>query len=313
MKEKESKSRRFCYTINNYTEEELKDFIKLAESLENHRYICFGLEIAPTTGTKHIQGYIELNESQRYSFLHKYFNFKRDKKILKFHIENANGTAEENKVYTGKDNEFYEFGEPIKQGARTDLIEIKMLVKDNPKNLNKIIDERANNLQQLKFAQSIQPIYLSDRNPKFPPHVFWIFGSTGVGKTSLVYRNFDDVCSVSSPRWAGTGYNQNECLLFDDIREFDIAFNDLLKITDRFPYTLERKHGQIALNSPFIVFTAPKCIDQTFTSTRENLMQLKRRLIEIDLDSVENINDIDLKNLDEKYKFKGVNYPQSNF
>lgn len=313
MKENESKSRRLCYTINNYTEDELKDFIQLAQSLENHRYICFGLEEAPTTGTKHIQGYIELNDAQRYSFLHKYFNLKRGKKLVKFHIDIANGTAEENRKYCQKDGNFYEFGEPIKQGARTDLIEIKMLVRDNPKNLNKIIDERANNLQQLKFAQSIQPIYLNHRNPDFPPTVFWIFGSTGVGKTSLVYRSFFDVCSVSSPRWAGTGYNQNECLLFDDIREFDIPFNDLLKITDRYPYTLERKHGQIALNSPYIIFTAPMCIDHTFKNTKENTMQLKRRLTEIDLDNVGDVNEIDLKNFDEKYKFKGVNYHSDTF
>jgi hypothetical protein len=54
MDKKDLKTRNYLYTINNYTKKDLKKFIKLAESLEKHRYVCFGLEVAPTTGTKHI-------------------------------------------------------------------------------------------------------------------------------------------------------------------------------------------------------------------------------------------------------------------
>lgn len=307
------KSRNYCFTINNYTKEDLEQLHMLGAELKKHHYVIYGLEIAPETGTKHVQGYIQLNEAQRFNYLHKYFNLKRANGLLKFHIEKANGTPEQNIIYCSEDGDFYEYGTPISQGKRTDMMEIKEQIKANPKDLNKIIDERANNLQQLKFAQSIQSVYLTHRDPAYPPQVFWLFGATGVGKTSLVYKTFSDVCSVSSPRWAGTGYNQNECLLFDDIREFDITFNELLKITDRFPFTLERKHGQIPLNSPYIVFTAPYSIDQTFTSTKENLKQLKRRVVQIDLDSVADINDIDLKNLDPKYIYGGDKYAPDNF
>lgn len=313
MTNSEPKSRNYCFTINNYTPEDLEKLHSLGSELSNHHFLIFGLELAPETGTKHLQGYIQLNDAQRFKYLHKYFALKRNNKLFKFHIEIANGTPEQNIKYCSKDGDFYQYGTPVSQGKRTDMIEIKECIKENPKDINKIIDERANNLQQLKFAQSIQPIYLTHRDPSHPPKVYWIFGSTGVGKTSLIYRTFSDVCSVSSPRWAGTGYNQNDVLLFDDIREFDMSFNDLLKITDRFPYTLEKKHGQIPLNSPFIIFTSPYSIDRTFASTKENLKQLKRRIIEIDLDSVENIDEIDLKDLDEKYIYRPVNDPRDNF
>lgn len=307
MKNNESKSRNYCFTINNYTQEDLERLHELGAEMTKHHFLIFGLELAPETGTKHVQGYIQLNEAQRFKYLHKYFNLQRDNKLFRFHIDIANGTPEQNINYCSKDGDFYQYGTPVSQGKRTDMIVIKELVKENPKQLNEVIDERANNLQQLKFAQSIQQFYLKNRDPNYPPKVFWIFGSTGAGKTSLVYQTFDDVCSVSSPRWAGTGYNQNECLLFDDIREFDIPFNDLLKITDRFPYTLERKHGHIPLNSPFIIFTSPRNIDHTFISVKENLAQLKRRLVEINLDMVKDFREVDLKNLDEKYIWNDVN------
>jgi hypothetical protein len=313
MDKKDLKTRNYCFTINNYTKKDLKKFITLAESLEKHRYICFGLETAPTTGTKHIQGYIQLNIAQRLTFLHNYFDFTRDKKQLKFHIDMANGTPQQNADYCKKDGKFSEYGEPTTQGNRTDMTEIKNSIRDNPKNLNAIIDEQGNNLQQVRFAQTLQPIYLPKRNPDTPPTVYWIFGNTGIGKTRLVSQTFVDICHVSSYKWLGTDYNQNECFLMDDFRPNNLPFETILKITDRYPFTLEFKGSQIPLNSPYIIFTSPKSIDETFKNNEEDLLQLKRRLIEINLNQVKNINDIDLCNLDEKYIRNNVNADDNDF
>lgn len=52
-------SRNYCFTA--YLEEEvmrLKDWPKT-------KYICWGVEICPTTGRQHFQGYIELNDAVR--------------------------------------------------------------------------------------------------------------------------------------------------------------------------------------------------------------------------------------------------------
>jgi len=297
MTDIETKSRRYIFTVNNYTKKDLKRFHVLAESLEKHRYICYGLEVAGT-GTPHIQGYIELNEAQRFTFLHNYFDFKRKDEVLKFHIQPAKGTAEQNKKYDGKEGDFYEFGEPQTQGARNDLKLIKEAVKASPKNLPTIIDEMANNQQQLRFAESLTKYYFAHRNPNTPPNVFWIYGQTGVGKTRLVYRCFPDVCSVSDYKWIGTGYAQNECILFDDFRDGNLPFEQILKITDRYPYTLPVKGGHVELDSPYIIFTSPKDIETTFSwsSGQENLKQLKRRMVEIDLDMELDVDALDLRN-----------------
>lgn len=307
MSQKGNKSRRFCFTIHNYTLAELKRFHSLAESLKEHRYISYGLEIAPDRKTRHIQGYIELNSAQRFTFLHNYFNFKRNKKVLKFHIEIANGTAEDNKKYTSKDGDHFEFGEPVKQGSRSDLKNIKEMIKEDPKNLKSVIDQHTNNFQQMRYAEALPKYYLPHRDPSNPPTVYWIFGPTGIGKTKLVFKTFTDICSVSNYRWLGTDYAQNECFLLDDFREIDLPFNTVLKIADRYPLSVEFKGSQMPLNSPFIVFTSAKSIRETFASSGEDIKQLKRRVIEIHIvDEIEAEN-INLRYLDSKYIHQGVN------
>lgn len=292
------KSRRLVFTINNYSQEDLERLHALAPTLEKHCYISYGLEVGEETGTPHIQGYIELRTAQRYAYLQKYFDFRKDGKLLKFHVEKAIAPAENNRKYTQKDGSGFEYGEPLKQGSRTDLSEIKEAIKAAPRNLSITIDELAQNNQQLKYAENLQPHYFASRNPAVPPKVFWVYGSTGIGKTSLVYRCFDDICSVSDGNWPGTGYKQNECLLFDDFRDGTIRFEQLLKIADRYPYDLQFKGGFVPLNSPYIVFTSPECIDYSFTwsGKGENLQQLKRRITEIYIDSPETAESIDLRN-----------------
>jgi hypothetical protein len=309
------KSSRYIFTIHNYSKEELKSFHQLAQALAKHRFIAYGLEVAPDTGTPHIQGYIELNQSQRFTFLHNYFNIKRNGKKLKFHVEIANGTAEQNKKYSSKEGNYFEFGEPATQGARSDLKEIKKLLRENPNDLVNIIEEHGNNYQQIRFAETLQPYFLGERDPEKPPVVIWIFGSTGIGKTSLVYETFkpENICSVSSYKWLGTRYYQQECLLMDDFRADDLPFNTLLKLTDRFPFTLERKGGHVPLNSPFIIFTSPRAIRYTYQNSGEKVEQLLRRVKEINLDLIIDDSGINLRNLDEKYVYKYVNKPTDDF
>ncbi len=307
MSEKDTKSRRYCFTIYNYTKAELKRFQALAKSLEKHRYMAYGLEIAPDTKTPHIQGYIELNSAQRLTFLHSYFNFKRKNKILKFHVDIANGNAEENKVYVSKEGKFSEFGEPATQGSRSDLKEIKESIKLNPKGLKDVIDQYGNNFQHIRYAEALPKYYLSHRSPDKPPTVYWIFGPTGIGKTKLVFQTFKDICSVSSYKWLGTDYAQNECFLLDDFRELDLPFNTVLKIADRYPFSLEFKGSQIPLNSPYIIFTSPKSIKDTFSTTAEDIKQLKRRVIEIHLADEIEADNIDLLDLNPKYIHGDVN------
>ena len=304
------KKRHYCFTINNYGTKELKQFQKVAKSLEKHGYICYGLERGEKKDTPHIQGYIQLKNSQRFRFLHKYFNLKReDGKLHRFHIEATNGSAVQNKDYCAKEGQFFEHGEMImSKGQRTDMEALRMLVMENPQNANEIIREHCTNLQQIKFVESWSRYQFKPRDKENPPVVLWIFGATAVGKTRLVCDTFEDVCIVSDCKWPGTGYFQNECILFDDFRAKDMDFNLLLRVTDRFKVDLAVKGGSIPLNSPHIIFTAPISIEHMYRNEfGEDVKQLLRRVMQIDLDiwktEIERIN---LRELDERYVYQGI-------
>jgi len=94
------KARAACYTVNNYTEEDLE----MLRALEGKcRYHVIGKEIAPATGTPHLQGYIYFTNAKTFSAF---------KKLLPkgAHIELAVATAKQNREYCTKGGDFEEYG-----------------------------------------------------------------------------------------------------------------------------------------------------------------------------------------------------------
>lgn len=86
-------SKRWCFTLNNYTEENVGSIISFMEKWS--RYGCFGKENSEK-GTIHLQGYVELKIKDR-PFNKKY---ELSKKI---HWEKSKGTKLENRHYCKKE------------------------------------------------------------------------------------------------------------------------------------------------------------------------------------------------------------------
>lgn len=100
---------------------------------ENVRYICFQQEIAPTTGKKHFQGYIELTRQ---------LGLKGCKDALQCptaHLEVRKGSADEARDYCMKSDTaitdtFFEHGTfGGNQGHRTDLDDVYDAIKNGSK------------------------------------------------------------------------------------------------------------------------------------------------------------------------------------
>lgn len=110
-----SRARAFTFTINNDTYDDLSLFIHH----QPYRYICFGFEKGDKTQTEHIQGYVYFDN------LH---SMKQVSKIFpRAHLEIAKGNLYQNKDYTSKERNWYEFGEEPEQGrAKMNYIEALM-------------------------------------------------------------------------------------------------------------------------------------------------------------------------------------------
>jgi len=108
-----SKSRRFCFTINNPTQDESA---KVATFLDSPRvvYGICGREVGEQ-GTPHLQGFCILDAPQRFSFLHTNL-------CARAHLEVTKAKSQQAADYCKKENDFDEYGSiPDSQGKRSDI------------------------------------------------------------------------------------------------------------------------------------------------------------------------------------------------
>jgi len=70
-KTNEKKHFDFCFTVNNYRSEWIQQILSIPKT----RYIIVGEEIAPSTKTKHLQGYVYFETQKTLSSVIKIFKF----------------------------------------------------------------------------------------------------------------------------------------------------------------------------------------------------------------------------------------------
>lgn len=252
--------RNFCFVLNNYTEEDV-------ETLTNFpcRYIVFAKEIAPTTGTPHLQGYCELEDQ---------LTLKQIKELVKndtIHIDQRKGTQkqaidyiknpESNPSY-GKSNPLpellFERGQPKRPGTRNDLDIARSLLKSG-RALDPFDDDYTIGVQ--KAYEAIQK-YVPYTGHYSKPRVIWHYGKGGSGKTKRAYEiSSGDVykCDLLRYGWLD-GYNGQETVIIDDVEVTDSNrdhwFQLLLTMTDRYPSRMNVKGTSVHFRPKLIVITS---------------------------------------------------------
>lgn len=108
-KKREQQYNNWVFTFNNYTDKDEE----ILQNLDIFEFIIYGHEIAPTTQTKHLQGYFQLTTKKRHTQL---------KKILPKGIwyEKARGDYSSNQNYCSKEaTNIYTRGTPTVKGSNT--------------------------------------------------------------------------------------------------------------------------------------------------------------------------------------------------
>ncbi|MDB2457430.1 hypothetical protein N9W60_06160 [Flavobacteriaceae bacterium] len=288
-------ARNWCFTINNYNAHDIESLKQY--STEKCTYMCYGTEIGES-GTPHVQGYMELRQSRtRRSSITKFFN---DKRCTLPHLEVRKGTAIQAKEYCKKEmhlphGSFVEFGEIRErrpsadgQGKRTDIEVVRERI-----NSGDIVSEMdLLNTVTSMAAYRFGTVYLNAiprPATRTPPSVFWLYGSTGTGKSKA---SAEFVTKLSDKGWSYwranqglawfDGYNRQEIAWFDDFRfsgsQSDYAL--LLNLTDRYPLRVPVKGGFTIWEPKLIIFTGPLSIQSQFNALPEsdNVDQFMRRI-----------------------------------
>ncbi|QHB15188.1 replication initiatior protein [Begomovirus-associated alphasatellite sp.] len=182
-----AKSRNYCFTLFSYV-------LPLFSSLPDWaNYLVFQEEQSPTTGRKHIQGYINLKNPQSLSFL-------KGKLGNGVHLEIAKGSASSNRDYCRKDDSRvsgpWEFGVFAEKGSRKrkamelfqeDPDELRL---SDPKLYRRCLASKINT----EFGGLVLPVLdrpwqllvetILDKGPD-DRTILWVYGSQGnEGKTT---------------------------------------------------------------------------------------------------------------------------------
>lgn len=128
-------ARAYVFTLNNYTDENVER-LRSSVGKAGIKYIGWGYEIAPTTGTPHLQGYMQSSEKMK----------QRIHKATGLFVDLAMGSYEDNAKYTQKDGDWEEHGvankehKGHKQGQREDLAGVKRAIEQG-KSYEEICEE----------------------------------------------------------------------------------------------------------------------------------------------------------------------------
>ena len=222
---------------------------RMWEELKMTYFIC-GFEIAPETGRPHWQIYFHTENAHHKKAI--------IKKLEGRHIDICRGSPEENKKYCSKGGSFVEHGELPKQGRRTDLEEIGVLIKKGA---------TIEDIKEISYAKWCQygrrfeeDIKSKEAKRDWETEVYVWWGETGSGKTRGIKELHPDSKKL---RMSGDpkcpfilGYSGQEVVIFDEFDPANCCLDFILEITDRYETTINIKGGERNWAPKIIYFTS---------------------------------------------------------
>lgn len=297
------RTKEYVFTLSNYTETGRQHLATRAE--ENCVYLCYQPELAPTTGTPHLQGYLCLTTPRT---LRGVKNAVFDHlELNRVHLEPARGTPDEARTYCNKDETrdpnagfgYIEYGRfedvpPRRgQGARNDIHAAAAIIEGGGSLYDVAKDHPDAFVRYHKgfiaLQQTLQgrPRVRNDGRVYEPPRVFWLWGPTGCGKTLTVYEEneVDDIYRKPANNEWWDGYCGQKVVLLDDFRASWFPFTYLLNITDRYPMQVAVKGGYVHYSPQIVYITCPQPPEILYQGLEDrhegSVAQLLRRITEV--------------------------------
>lgn len=231
-----SKSKHWCFTLNNYTDSELQHLNGLFSSKGSQiSYLILGKEVGES-GTTHIQGFISCESRVSFRQI-------RLRVSDRAHFERAKGTPEQAAEYCRKDGDFIEYGTlPVRRGHRSDIDSLVQTISSGA-----CIDDIRDQHPKLflrypraigEWVTSLQP------TREWVTEVIVHWGKTGTGKTRSVFEFIcrDSIYIHPGEQWFD-GYDGQPVVLFDDFSGSEFKLSYLLKLLDRYPMRVPVKGG----------------------------------------------------------------------
>lgn len=264
-----SQGRRFCFTINNPTE-------RIQEDHPDVRFLIYQKEEAPTTHTPHFQGYLEINKSVRFSWIH-----NNILGMARAALSVAKGTAADNITYCSKEPRLegpWTFGTPGQQGQRSDLLSVKRAIDEGQTDAQIADDYFGSWVRYHKSFSEYKRIKATPRD--FKTRVVLLYGPPGTGKSSFIRSNSPNAYwKAQDPWW--DGYDGTSDVALDDFYGW-IPYSFMLRLMDRYPYDVNVKGAKVNF-SPKTLYISSNKLPHEWWSTEVpyNHAAFYRRIDEI--------------------------------
>lgn len=261
-----SKSRNFCFTINNPT---AADDLEIELLKEHVKYFIYGRERGEL-GTAHYQGYLQ--------FRHPVSSRRVSSLLSRAHIEVAKGNAKQNRTYCSKEGDYEEWGE-IPTGSAVDKKQqwrdIIALAEEG--RVEKIKEDFPHvyflhHKKIMDFRRRASGILYGDLENE------WWVGPTGTGKSRRLWNLYPDHFSKSLNKW-WDGYADEEIVAIEEMNpDAGKWMGSFLKIwADRYPFSPEVKGSTIKKIRPKkIIVLSNYTPDECFPNDQD-LLPIKRR------------------------------------
>lgn len=242
-----TKARGYCVTINNYTDED----IAYIRGIDCH-YKVWGKEVAPTTGTKHLQCFFYWENPRSFNMVKTLFR--------NWHIEQAKGNSFQNREYCIKDGDWEELGSPPtdpRAGGKTANAARWEQARDAAK--RGAFDEVPADIH-LRCYHTLQRIrddaLLGGTHSETEAQMLWYYGPAGTGK-SRTARDENPGCYLKMCNRWWDGYKGEDVVLLEDFDRDHSKLVHYLKIwADRYPFPCEVKGGSLMIRPKLIIVTS---------------------------------------------------------
>lgn len=252
-----ARARGWCFTLPNYTDEEI-------ETIKNieHRFLIFGREKCPTTGTHHLQGFIHFVNGRSFQAVKRAFPERT-------HLEASKGSVDQNIEYCSKeDSSPFVSGTAPVQGKRNDLVAFVESCKETRPTETELIESFTNVYARYpRFVHKVLNHYHQPGNLAALDN-YWYFGEPGTGKSHTARTKYPEHYAKSLNKW-WDNYTDQATVIIDEVVPNQPWLMEFLKIWgDKYPFQAEIK-GEVRVIRPVrIIVTSNWTIEECVDSVR---------------------------------------------
>lgn len=249
-----SKTRNFVITWNNWTEESEKTLCAL-----DVKYLYYGREVAPTTGTPHLQGYLCMLSPTTESSM--------KKKLIGCWVEAMKGSFESNDVYCSKSGDVFEMGiKPVSQKRKGEMEKdrynsaYEAAKRGDFDSIDKeIMIKHLGNLKKIAaMHQEVKPCLEGALVNE------WWWGPPRTGKTHKIRTENPGAYLKSLTKW-WDGYTDQDVVIIDDMDSFHKSLaQDFKQWAHHYSFPAETKGGSIVIRPKKIIVTSNQSIKEVW-------------------------------------------------